>query len=56
MEDCIFIQEKFDKLHKCGSHFNQVATDMFNFINNMVQMRIALGLFGEKTGYVIENQ
>ena len=53
LEDCLKIQELFDKLYLNDLKYGKVSKNVFDFIDNMVQMRIALEKYGDKTGYKI---
>ena len=53
IENCLFIQEKFDMFYLFDDEFGATAKKLYDYIDNMVQMRIALEIYGEKTGYTI---
>ena len=52
-EKCLVIQEKYDKHNLRKFDYNTTAYHIYDYIEKMVQLRIALGVFGEKTGYTI---
>ena len=49
MGDCLSIQQKFDTFYLFDQKHGKTAKDMFDFIDNIVQLRIALGLYGGKS-------
>ena len=53
VQNCLLIQQKFDQLYLFDYNFGSTVKKLYHYIDNMVQIRIALGVFGEKTGYTI---
>ena len=53
LEDCLKIQELFDKFYLYDFQYGVVSKNVFDFIDNMVQMRIALEKYGDKTGFKV---
>ena len=51
--NCLFIQEKFDMFYLFDDELGATAKKLYDYIDNMVQMRIAIEIYGEKTGYTI---
>ena len=54
LKDCLKIQELFDKFYLLDFEYGVIPKDIFDFVDNMVQLRIALEIYGDKTGYKVD--
>ena len=52
-EDCLFIQDNLYSYYFFDEDFDATAKKLYDYIDNMVQIRIAIEIYGEKTGYKI---
>ena len=51
IENWLFIQEIFDELILFDDKHGKIPKQMYDYVNNMVQIRIAIEIYNEKTGY-----